>query len=57
MSVEIRIVTEGPCGHGTPKLTPSRCRHFAECDWGRIEYANPDPTRGEVRAIPLGQLV
>jgi len=55
MSMELRFVIEGECDHG-PKYDwepRSECQHHIECNWGRIDYADPRPDRNEVGHLIL----
>ena len=55
MSIELRVVIEGECDHG-PKFAwepRTQCRHWVECDWGRIEHPKARPDRGEVGHLVL----
>lgn len=56
MSIELRMTTEGECTCGMVYHTnhpPPGHDHHIECDWGRIEYSDPRPDRGEVGHLVL----
>jgi hypothetical protein len=48
MSIEIRRGTEGHCECPGPHPADYqwRCRHWWECDWGRIDNSEADPKLG-----------
>lgn len=57
MSVELRILIEGECTCGIPhhideEPFPIHWHHI-ECDWGRIEHTDPNPSRGEIGPLMI----
>jgi hypothetical protein len=51
----IRRAIEGDCrcpGPFSPEDPPT-CHHWWECEWGRIDYGDPRPDRGQIGHLML----